>query len=567
MRSATADTNSSETNGPASSGPGGVVTPELVLVDPELALAQRQTTHRKAAMSSTEPANTFPDEAQPTPAPAPEHLPSPAPAPDPVTPEQAEAPAPPPAAAQAPPATPMVDVPLGTLIFRAGLLAEEQLEEALQEGMRTGKRLGEVLIERGWVNERDLGSMLAGQKGLPFVEVSAADVDPSALEALGEEDARRQVALPLRYEHGVLVIAVGDPSNQLVLEGLRREIRTEFRLVVAPHGQLQQAIDEAYSRPAPQPEPEPVFAVEPEPQQQPELSFEAQPEPVFAVEPQPEPEPSFEALPAPEPVFEAQPEPPALPEPPVDVQPEPQPILDFSPVAQPEPQPESNGEAPVEAGSEPKQPFAGATPTLLSRMLFPSVRQAAQEVETPAAKHEELPAPAEDLEQLAVAEVPEMPLPSSTQQPAAEEPAFSPAESFEPVDEAEPAPTPAPVAFEPPPLPAEPEPEPVAAQPEPAVLQPQPAVEEPEPLAAQPEPQSVEESQPSTHFVLVRLTDGETLQVGEFATAAEATACAQEAVGQISAAASDASWPLFAGRYLRPDTIASVDLLERPAED
>ena len=37
--------------------------------------------------------------------------------------------------------------------------------------MRTGKRLGEVLIERGWLNERDLGRMLAGQKGLPFVEV------------------------------------------------------------------------------------------------------------------------------------------------------------------------------------------------------------------------------------------------------------------------------------------------------------------------------------------------------------------------------------------------------------
>ena len=66
----------------------------------------------------------------------------------------------------------MVDVPLGTLIFRAGLLGEEQLEGALQEGMRTGKRLGEVLLERGWLNERDLGRMLAGQKGLPFVDVN-----------------------------------------------------------------------------------------------------------------------------------------------------------------------------------------------------------------------------------------------------------------------------------------------------------------------------------------------------------------------------------------------------------
>ena len=152
----------------------------------------------------------------------------------------------------------MIDVPLGTLIFRAGLLGEEQLEGALQEGMRTGKRLGEVLLERGWLNERDLGRMLAGQKGLPFVDVNLSDVEHEALAALAEEDARRQVALPLFYEDGELVIAVGDPSNEVVLEGLRRELETDFQLVVAPYSQLQQVIDEAYTRPAPAPAPVPV---------------------------------------------------------------------------------------------------------------------------------------------------------------------------------------------------------------------------------------------------------------------------------------------------------------------
>src|SRR5438874_1760676 len=181
---------------------GAVVTPELVLVDPELAKAERQTTNGKAAMSSPEPANGmfFVDQAQPVPPPAPAEPPL-APPEAPLAPPAPEAVAPtpeaPPAAAHshASPAAPMIDVPLGTLIFRAGLLAEEQLEDALQEGMRTGKRLGEVLIERGWLNERDLGRLLAGQKGLPFVEVSASDADPGALQALPEEKAKLQNAL------------------------------------------------------------------------------------------------------------------------------------------------------------------------------------------------------------------------------------------------------------------------------------------------------------------------------------------------------------------------------------
>ena len=208
-------------------------------------------------MSSTEPANTFPEAEQPAPA----HAPTPVTSPD----------------------TSMVDVPLGTLIFRAGLLGEEQLEGALQEGMRTGKRLGEVLLERGWLNERDLGQMLAGQKGLPFVDVNLSDVEPEALAALAEDDARRQVALPLFYEDGELVIAVGDPSNEVVLEGLRRELGTDFQLVVAPHSQLQQVIDEAYTRPAPAPAPEREGVLFPDlvPPAKDEAPVEIQPEPAF----------------------------------------------------------------------------------------------------------------------------------------------------------------------------------------------------------------------------------------------------------------------------------------------
>ena len=62
--------------------------------------------------------------------------------------------------------------------------------------------------------------------------------------------------------------------------------------------------------------------------------------------------------------------------------------------------------------------------------------------------------------------------------------------------------------------------------------------------------------------MVVRLREGEALRIGEHGTAAEASAQAADAVAQISAAASSGTWPLFAGRYLSPDTIVSVDLLD-----
>src|SRR4029453_12657273 len=82
------------------------------------------------------------------------------------------------------------------------------------------------------------------------------------------------------------------------------------------------------------------------------------------------------------------------------------------------------------------------------------------------------------------------------------------------------------------------------------------ATAEPEP---EPEPEAAETPK---YSVLVRLRDGETLRIGELATADEASALAQDAVGQISSAAGNGTWPLFADRYLSPDTIVSVDLHE-----
>jgi hypothetical protein len=153
------------------------------------------------------------------------------------------------------------DVPLGTLVFRAGLLPEEQLEEALQEGMKTGRRLGEILLERGWVSETDLGRLLAAQKGLRFVELDASAIDPAAPALLPAEKARLHGVLPLGFENEVPVVAVADPSNDLVVENVRRALECEPVLVVAGRDALQRAINQVYGHETPPAEAAPAEEV------------------------------------------------------------------------------------------------------------------------------------------------------------------------------------------------------------------------------------------------------------------------------------------------------------------
>jgi hypothetical protein len=137
----------------------------------------------------------------------------------------------------------MLDMPLGTLIFRAGLIAPQQLEDALAEGLRSGKRLGEVLLARGWLSEEDLARLLAGQKGLPYADLDKIAIDRELAQAMSYDDARSEMALPVVAEFGLPVVAMADP-DETAMERLRGQLGPEVRFVVGAPSVLERLIDE-----------------------------------------------------------------------------------------------------------------------------------------------------------------------------------------------------------------------------------------------------------------------------------------------------------------------------------
>jgi hypothetical protein len=62
-----------------------------------------------------------------------------------------------------------------------------------------------------------------------------------------------------------------------------------------------------------------------------------------------------------------------------------------------------------------------------------------------------------------------------------------------------------------------------------------------------------------TFKVVVRLVDGNGVEVGDFQDFGTAMEAAQEVIEQFTSA--NGSWPFYAGRFIRPDLIVSVDLV------
>src|SRR2546428_11527515 len=90
----------------------------------------------------------------------------------------------------------MRSYPLGTLVYRSGLMPLETVNRALAEAAESGRRLGEVLLEYG-LPERDLTRLLAAQHGQEFVDLTVYPIDHAIAHRLARAAAGVDCAPPL----------------------------------------------------------------------------------------------------------------------------------------------------------------------------------------------------------------------------------------------------------------------------------------------------------------------------------------------------------------------------------
>jgi hypothetical protein len=469
------------------------------------------------------------------------------------------------------------DAPLGTLIFRAGLLPAETIESALEEGVKTGKRLGEILTERGLISEVDLARLLAGQKGLEFVTLREQIVDQSAATLFTEEQARLFRALPYSFDGELPVVAIADPTDEVLMRNIREALgREDARFVVTARGELAEIAADVYAKAPAAPSPEPAAEPAPELPVEPEPDLAAHTEHVNGAGPG-DAEPTLEA-PLPGPVVEAVPEPEpaqAVPEQPwaselaeapeqpaLQAQPVEEAVVEqpaaVEPTAEPPAEPEATHEPAPAPAPQPEpipapEPVAAAEPVVEPEPVVSEPMPASEPVAAAEAVLEPEPVVA-----------PEPPLrvePVQAPAPPPSAPVSEPAASAEPIPFPQPDPAP-PAPPYPPAAEAPAPPEEAPAEPSPAEPT---AVQAPEPVAA-PEPDAADAPAAPPWRLTIRLTNGERVEAGDYADQESAKEEAKAVMAQV-ADADSGGWPFVNGRFLKPDTIVSVDIAELSGED
>src|SRR5450631_2169303 len=135
---------------------------------------------------------------------------------------------------------------LGDLLVKEKIITPEQLEQANKVQKEQSCRLGSALVKLGFLTDEDVTNFLSRQYGVPSINLSYFDLDPTIAKLIPEDTARRYEVLPLSRVGASLTIAMVDPTNVFAMDDIKFMTGFNIEPVVASESSILSGIEKAY---------------------------------------------------------------------------------------------------------------------------------------------------------------------------------------------------------------------------------------------------------------------------------------------------------------------------------
>jgi type IV pilus assembly protein PilB len=136
--------------------------------------------------------------------------------------------------------------PLLALVKERNLIDDLQLEEVVQEQARSGKGFSQILSDFQLVDLDTQLQLMAEHLGTEVADLHNSDPSPEVLKALPPAIARMYQCVPVAVYDGVVQVALTEPLNPALLDGLAFSIGKEVQLVVADPAAVERIIAKYY---------------------------------------------------------------------------------------------------------------------------------------------------------------------------------------------------------------------------------------------------------------------------------------------------------------------------------
>jgi general secretion pathway protein E len=131
---------------------------------------------------------------------------------------------------------------IGELLVEAGKLTPTQLERATRLQRETGDRLGTLLVQLGFLAERDLASALSSSLNLRLAEPGQYQSLPECIDRLPLEFLKRSQVLPVAEHEDHVEVVMADPEDHYALQALELALGKRVQPVVGVSAEIQNTL-------------------------------------------------------------------------------------------------------------------------------------------------------------------------------------------------------------------------------------------------------------------------------------------------------------------------------------
>jgi type IV pilus assembly protein PilB len=137
-------------------------------------------------------------------------------------------------------------VRIGELLLKEKRISAEQLQQALNHQKANGGKLGFNLVKMGFVKDEEITSLLSKQYGVPSINLTQFDIDPTVIKLIPAETAHKYQIIPLSRAGATLTIAMTDPTNVFAMDDIKFMTGYNVEPVVASETAVGDAILKYY---------------------------------------------------------------------------------------------------------------------------------------------------------------------------------------------------------------------------------------------------------------------------------------------------------------------------------
>jgi general secretion pathway protein E len=135
--------------------------------------------------------------------------------------------------------------PIGEMLRDRGLIGEDDLKNALTLQKERHEKIGRILVDMGYVAERDIVSILSEQLQVPIFagEYPAVPIEPTALPYRFLRNFR---LLPAHLEDKTLTLVMADPLDTETQSAVRLRTGYDLRVFIAAESQIAEQLEKLY---------------------------------------------------------------------------------------------------------------------------------------------------------------------------------------------------------------------------------------------------------------------------------------------------------------------------------